>query len=158
MPEELQIEHEWLQQLVGEWTWESEAPGEPEGGTRPTGTESVRSLGGFWVLCEGRGETPDGGSMITLMSLGYDGVKGRYVGSFIASMMSHQWLYEGALDESGKTLVLDSEGPSYADETRMAKYKDSIEFVSADHRILSSAYQDDEGNWQQFMRAHYRRA
>ena len=158
MGEELQIEHEWLQRLVGEWTWESESPGEPSGEMQHAGTESVRSLGGFWVLCEGRVQSPDGASSTTLMSLGYDPHKGRYVGSFIGSMMSHQWLYEGALDDTGMTLVLDSEGPSYTDEGRMAKYKDRIEFVSADYRILSSEYQDNEGNWQPFMRAHYRRA
>ena len=50
-------EHHWLERLVGEWTYESEAPmapGQPP--VKHTGTESVRSLGGVWVLCEGRGE------------------------------------------------------------------------------------------------------
>jgi hypothetical protein len=112
----------------------------------------------MWVLCEGRGGTAESAPASTHMSLGYDPVKGRYVGTFIASMMSHLWLYEGGLDETGSTLVLDSEGPSYTDETRMAKYRDRIEFVSADHRILSSSYQDEQGEWQHFMRADYRRA
>lgn len=59
MKTEPQKEHQWLQQLVGEWTYESECsmePGKPP--EKCTGSESVRSLGGLWVLCEGRGEMP----------------------------------------------------------------------------------------------------
>lgn len=43
----LQPEHEWLQQLVGEWTFEVEAVMSAEGQTeKHTGSESVRSLEG----------------------------------------------------------------------------------------------------------------
>jgi len=152
-----QIEHEWLRQLVGEWQVKSDASAEP-GSSEHTGSESVRSLGGMWIVCDGRGEMPDGTPAMTMMSLGYDPVKGRYVGTFVGSMMSHLWIYEGELDATGKTLVLDTEGPGFVDSSRMAKYQDRIEFVSADHRLLTSAYLDDGGVWQEFMRAHYRRA
>ncbi|MGH8647343.1 MAG: DUF1579 family protein [Gammaproteobacteria bacterium] len=37
------------------WTYESECSTGPE---KFEGLESVRSLGGPWVLCEGRGEMP----------------------------------------------------------------------------------------------------
>ncbi len=46
---EPQKEHQWLQKLVGEWTYESEAemgPGKPA--EKFKGTESVRSLDGKW--------------------------------------------------------------------------------------------------------------
>src|SRR5438045_8337211 len=115
MHAQLQKEHEWLQQLVGEWTVEMEAamaPGQPP--TKVTGTESVRSLGGLWVLCEGRSEMPGGGAGTMLMTLGYDPAKQRFVGTFIGSMMSHMWLYEGTLDSAGKVLTLDTAGPSPA--------------------------------------------
>ena len=59
MKTEPQKEHQWLQKLVGEWTYEGEAtmePGEPP--AKMTGTESVRSLGGLWILAEGQGEMP----------------------------------------------------------------------------------------------------
>jgi hypothetical protein len=56
-----QEEHRWLHKLIGEWTYEHAC----EPGTEPaetlTGTESVRSLGGLWVLAEGQGDMPGGG-------------------------------------------------------------------------------------------------
>jgi Protein of unknown function (DUF1579) len=39
----------------------------------------------------------------------------------------------------------------------MAKYKDVIEFKSDDHRVLTSHMLADDGTWQPFMTAHYRR-
>ncbi len=39
----------------------------------------------------------------------------------------------------------------------MAKYQDIIEFVSDDHRMLKSRLRGPDGNWQNFMTAHYRR-
>ena len=151
-------EHRWLERMVGEWTYEGEAEAEP--GNPPhkdTGTESVRSLGGVWVLLEGRGQMEDGRPATTLMTLGFDPEKGRFVGTFIGSMMTYLWHYDGALDPSGTVLELDAEGPSFTEEGKMAKYKDRIELVSDDHRVLSSAYQGEDGTWHPFMTAHYRR-
>ena len=99
MKTEPQKEHQWLQKLVGEWTYEGEAtmePGEPP--AKMTGTESVRSLGGLWILAEVQGEMPGGGVATTMMTLGYDPQKRRYVGTWIDSMMTRLWVYEGALD------------------------------------------------------------
>ena len=91
------------------------------------------------------------------MTLGYDPQAKRFVGTFIASVMTHLWPYDGQLDPSGKTLTLNSEGPSFAGDGTMAKYQDIIEFVTDDHRILSASVQGVDGDWQQFMTAHYRR-
>jgi hypothetical protein len=134
-----QKEHQWLQKLVGEWTSEAEATMEP--GKPPEtfkGTESVRSIGGLWILAEGKGEMPGGGAATTLITLGYDPRKKRYVGTFIGSMMTDLWLYDGALDAAERVLTLDTAGPSMAAEGRMAKYKDVIELKSAEHRVLTS--------------------
>jgi hypothetical protein len=158
MEAELRKEHRWLERLGGEWTSEMEAamkPGDPP--QTFTGTESVRSLGGAWFLCEGRGEMPGGGSTTTIMTLGYDTAKGRYVGTFIGSMSTYMWVYEGAVDASGNVLTLETEGPSFTDESRMAKYRDAIEFRSDDHRVLTSRMQGEDGAWQQIMEVHYRR-
>jgi hypothetical protein len=151
-----QKEHQWLQKLVGEWTSEADAvmgPDKPP--EKFKGTESVRSLGGVWVVCEGQGEMPGGGAATTIMTLGYDPVRKRFIGTFIGSMMTHLWLYDGALN--GNVLTLDAEGPNFAAEGKMAKYQDMIEFKSDDHRILSSQMLGDDGKWNQFMTAHYRR-
>jgi hypothetical protein len=153
-----QKEHAWLQKLVGEWTFEAESlmgPGQPAG--RSQGSERVRSLGGLWVLAEGCGEMPGGGSGTTLIALGYDPARKRFVGTFLGSMMTHLWVYDGELDPTGKVLTLDTEGPSFTDEGKMVKYKDVIEIRSDDHRVLSSLALGDDGTWHRFMTANYRR-
>ncbi len=155
---EPQKEHHWLQKLVGEWTFETECsmgPGQPP--AKSMGTESVRSLGGLWFLCEGRSEMPGCGPGTTVMTLGYDPAKKKFVGAFIASMMTHMWTYEGELDATGKVLTLDTEGPSFTAEGKMAKYKDIIELKSDDQRVLSSKFLGDDGKWHGFMEANYRR-
>jgi len=153
-----QKEHAWLQQLVGEWTSEAEAamePGKPPETFR--GTESVRSLGGLWMVAEGQGDMPGGGTATTLMTLGYDPSTKRYVGTWIGSMMTHLWVYDGALDAAERALALEAEGPHMTDQARMTKYRDVIEFKSTDHRVLTSHVLGDDGQWHEFMTANYRR-
>jgi hypothetical protein len=150
-------EHEWLQQFVGEWTMEGECvmgPDQPP--MKNTGTESVRSLGGLWTLGEGQGTSPDGSAVTSVLTLGYDPQKNKFVGSFIASMMTHQWLYEGSLDASGKVLTMDCEGPDFTGGG-MAKYQDIFEVVDKDHRTLSSQTKGPDGKWVRFMTARYTR-
>ncbi len=151
-----QKEHAWLQQFVGEWTYEHEAlmgPDQPP--MKATGTESVRSLGGLWVLAEGQGEMPGGGTASMVMTLGYDPQKQRYVGTWIGSMMTHLWVFEGELDADERVLTLNAEAPSMASEGKMTQYKDVTEFKSDDHQVLTSHILSDNGNWQQFMTANY---
>jgi uncharacterized protein DUF1579 len=153
-----QKEHQWLQKLVGDWTYEADAtmePGQPP--VKCVGTESVRSLGGLWIVAEGQGEMPGGGPATTIMALGYDPQKKRYVGTFIGSMMTHLWVYDGELDAAERVLTLYAEGPDFVVEGKTAKYKDVIEFNSDDNRVLSSHLLGDDGQWQEFMRANYRK-
>ena|SRR5688572_5676830 len=160
MKTEPQKEHLWLHKLLGEWTSEMPAPNDPK--DKCSGTESVRKLGDLWVLCEGRGEMPGGGTAHMLMTLGYDSQKKRYVGTWVGSMMTWMWIYEGSLDAAQKVLTLNSEGPQFTPEGtlvegKLARYRDVIEFKSDDHRLLTSHVLGDDGNWSQFMEAHYRR-
>ena len=140
MQAEPQTEHQWLSKLVGEWTYESECsmgPDQPQ--MKSGGREVVRSLGGLWTVGEGQGAMPGGGTFDTIMTLGYDPQTKRFVGTFVVSIMTHLWLYSrGSLDATGKVLTLDAEGPSFAGDGTMAQYQDIIEFVSDDHRTLSS--------------------
>lgn len=155
---EPQKEHQWLQQLVGEWTFEGEAMmGPDQPAQKFTGTERVRSIGGLWFVGEGQGDIPGGGTATSIMTLGYDPNRKRYVGSFIASMMPHLWVYDGTLDAAEKVLTLETEGPNMAAEGKLAKFKDVIEFKSDDHRVLSSHMLGEDGKWNSFMTAHYRR-
>src|SRR5262245_40478389 len=159
MQVELLPEHRWLQQLVGEWTSESECspgPGQPAEIYR--GTETVRSLEGVWVVCEGSCPMPDGRTSQSVMSLGYDPDKKTFVGTFIASMMSTLWVYEGGeLDVSKKRLALRASGPSFLDPTKTANYVDTIELRDDGTRTLASKVQGQDGAWTSFLTVTYRR-
>jgi hypothetical protein len=158
MHAEPQKEHQWLQQLVGDWKYESECimgPDQPP--MKSEGKESVRSLGGLWTLGELQSEMPDGSLGTMIMTLGYDPAKKRFVGTFVGSMMTHLWIYDGHLDASGKMLTLNAEGPSFAGDGKLAKYQDIIEVKSANERVLSSQVLGDDGKWTRFMTATYRR-
>src|ERR687892_1559286 len=158
MQTEPQNEHQCLQQLVGDWTYEAEAtmePGQPP--SKFEGSERVRALGGLWILAEGQGEMPGCGAATTVLTLGYDPQKQRYVGTWIGSMMTHLWVYNGALDAAGRVLTLEAEGPSMAGDGTMAAYRDVIELTDDDQRVLTAHVLGDDGTWQQFMTSHYRR-
>lgn len=151
-----QAEHRWLHRLVGEWTSEGEAAmAADQPPAKFKGRESVRSLGGLWVIGEGRGEMPDGGEMSSVITFGYDPDKAKFVGTFIASVGAHLWLYEGTLN--GDVLTLDTEGPDFIAAGKMARYRDVVEWTDDDHRILTSHRLGEDGRWQAFMTAHYRR-
>jgi hypothetical protein len=152
-------EHQWLRRFVGEWTTESEMPG--ENGQPPTklfGSETVRPLGDLWVIGEGRGDMPGGGTATMVLTLGFDPQKNKYVGTWVGSMMTHLWVYEGSVDPAGTTLTLETEGPNFANEGKTkTKYREVIEFKSDDHRVFSSHMLGDDGKWTQIMQMQYRR-
>jgi len=89
------------------------------------------------------------------MTLGYDPQKQRYVGTWIGSMMTYLWRYEGELDAAETGLTLNSEGPAMTDDAKMANYKDVIEFKSDDHRVMTSHVLSDDGQWHHFMTINY---
>ncbi len=152
---EPQKEHEWLEKLVGEWTYENECvmgPDQPV--MKSSGSETIRSLS-LWVVGEGRGVTPGGTPATTIITLGYDPQLKRFVGTFIGSMMTHLWVYNGSLDASGKVLTLDTEGPDFSGGPDLVKYQDIVEIISDDHRVLSSRLLGADGKWVHFMTAHY---
>jgi Protein of unknown function (DUF1579) len=153
-----QKEHEWLSRLAGDWTFEGEAsmgPDQPM--TKFNGTEHVRMLGDVWFIAEGTNEVPGGSPHRSIMTIGYDPAKQRFVGTFVASMMTYLWLYEGSLDDAGKILTLESEGPAMS-SAGTAKYLDAIEIESDDRRIMTSRMQGEDGSWTEMMRMTYTRA
>jgi hypothetical protein len=151
-------EHKWLHKLIGEWTYEGEATMAPD---KPAvtfkGIENTRPIGGLWVLSEGKGEMPEGGEATMIMTLGFDPQKKRFTGTWIGSMMTHLWVYDGELDAAERVLTLYSEGPDMAVEGKMAKYKDVIEVKDDDQRVLTAHVLDSEGRWHKLMTANYRR-
>ena len=165
MQTEPQKQHQWLDKFIGKWVSESEYSMEPNGEpSKSTGTEVVRfsfgeatpTIGGVWIVAEGESDMPDGCAGKTIMTLGFDPQLDRFLGTFIGSMMTHLWVYNGSLDPNQKVLTLDTVGPNFS-QTAMAKYQDIIEFVSDDHRVMKSQILMDDGTWNHFMTAHYRR-
>ena len=157
MQAEPRPEHRWLQRLAGEWTYEGESAGEGGGPpSRHTGTERVRALGGVWMVCEMRGDAPVADAE-SIMTLGYDPDAGRFVGTFVSSMMTYLWRYEGRLDADGTTLTLDAEGPSLTEEGKTGRYRDVIRLDGDDRRTFTSTFLADDGRWREFMTMHYRR-
>jgi hypothetical protein len=158
MPEQPQPAHHWLQKLVGEWTYESTTHlGTDQPEETFFGTETVRSLGGLWIVAEGHGEMcSGGGDMTTIMTLGYSQSTQRYVGTWVGSMMTYLWVYDGELDAAEQVLTLTSEGPAMSGNGT-AQYKDAIAFKGDDRRILMSSLLGEDGQWQLFMTTTYRR-
>lgn len=151
-------EHTWLLQLVGDWTFESECdmgPDQPP--MKSTGKLSTRSLGSLWTLGEMEHAVPGGQTHRSLITLGYDESKKRFVGTFVTSCMTHLWPYDGQLDAARKVLTLDSEGPSFAGDGTMASYQDIVEIVNTDQYFLKSQLKDSNGEWVPFMIAKYTR-
>jgi hypothetical protein len=151
-------EHQWLQKLIGTWTYTSKCetgPGQPP--MVATGTEVIRPLGELWIICENTGTMPGGGSMSAQMTLGFDPAKGRFVGTWVGSPMAYMFVYEGQLTPDGRALPLDCRGPSFADPAQMADYQDVIEVTGPGTRLLRSQLKNPDGTWTPFMRAEFTR-
>ena len=152
-----QAEHAWLDQLVGQWTVETQCQMDPDQPPQNSVSElNIRSLEGMWTVMEGEGDSVETGKWATVMTLGYDPEQKDYIGTFIGSMMTHLWTYKGAVDATGKKLTLDANGPAF-DGNGTADYQDSIEIVDQDHCIMRSQMLMADGTWQEFMTAHHRR-
>jgi hypothetical protein len=140
---------------VGEWDAEVEAvmdPAQPPMKTK--GSERVRMVGGFWMISEGRNnEFP----YEFVLTLGYDPEKRKYIGTWLDSMSSYLWKYEGTVDASGKVLTLDTEGPAPGAPGTRCKFKEVTEFKGKDHRVFTSSRQGEDGKWATFMTVHSRR-
>lgn len=158
MKVELQKEHHWLRKLIGTWKSEHVIPAEP--GQEPqtmTWTETFRSLEGVWFVGEASGTMPDGSSASSILTIGFDPARKRFVGSWIGSMMANLWIYDGELDASERILTLNSEGPAFDNPGHTTKFKDIIEFKSDDERIFTGVILDKDGNWSEMMSAPYLR-
>jgi hypothetical protein len=154
---EPQTEHAWLKQLVGEWEYDTEAcleAGKPP--VKITGTEQVRMVGGFWAISEYSAKLSDS-PFTGILTLGFDGEKKKYVGTWIDSMNSYLLHYEGTVDTAGKSLTLLTEGPDPAAPGKRCKFKEVIEVKDRDHKVVTTSMQGDDGKWVPLMTINYRR-
>lgn len=158
-PTKPQREHEWLQQLVGEWNVTSEMMMPDGSKATGTGHESCKSLNGLWAYTEGKGTMPDGGQMNYYFGIGYDVTFNKYAGFWIADVSSHLWKYDGEMSADGKKLTLSCVGPNMmGGDSLTANFRDVIEIIDANTRTLTAYGEDSEGNWIEFMKATLTRA
>lgn len=152
-------QHDWLQKFIGQWTYESEASmGPDDPAEKIRGSETVRTIGGLWIVAEGTCEMPGGGGTgTTVLTLGYDPEKQAFVGTWLGSMMTNLWIYRGQLDAAGNVLTLDTEGPNFTVPGQTAKYQETIAWQSDDVRTFNSDTFTPAGERVPIMRAVYRR-
>jgi hypothetical protein len=144
-------EHAFLERMVGHWT----VAASDMTGDKPW-DETVRSLQGIWFVAEGAGEMSDGKQATTILTLGYDPSKGKYVGSWIGSMMDYMWIYEGEIEPSGNVLSLYTRGPAFEGDD-LADYREQIAFLDDNVRTFTSSAKQPDGTWKQFMEVKYTR-
>lgn len=144
-------EHEFLQKFVGEWDVESEGAG-----MKNKAVMRSSMLGKLWLV-NSSDHKMQGMKLTSMQIIGYDSDKKKYVGTWVDSMTSFLWRYEGTVDKTGSKLTLDTQGPSMSGDGTMVKYQDAFEFKDKDTIIATSAMQDDNGNWSVFMKGTAKR-
>ena len=144
-------EHEWLKQFVGEWDIESKAHLGPDQPTvQCAGKLTSRMLGDFWVVNEMKATMMDT-TVTGIQTIGYDAKEKRYEGTWVDSVSNHLWKYDGSVDDTGKILTLQADGPTTTPDAPPAKYRDIYEFKSADRIELKSQMLGEDGNWITFL-------
>jgi hypothetical protein len=152
-----QDEHRWLMQLVGQWDAEVEmCAGSDKPLQKSTGTQSVRAVGGFWILAENAGTYMDK-PFAGIMTLGYDSREKAYVGTWVDSMTDFLWVYRGARDAGGNVLTLEAECPFGGPAGATARVRETVDIKSSDHYVFTSRMQGEDGAWVKMMTATYRR-
>lgn len=151
-------QHQWLKQLIGNWTCNAKCE-MPGGSTSITAAqETVRQIGDLFVIAELIGQTPGSDQPLSsILTLGFDPDKNKFVGSWIGSPMPQLITYEGTLSDDEKTLTLDCQAPGYDDPTETKMYQDVIVIKSPDEREFHSQIQNDDGSWTRFMTTEYKR-
>lgn len=153
-------EHEWLQNLVGDWLFESEMMMPNGENVKGKGKETVQSLKGLWAFGEMESTMPNGELMKGYTAIGYDVTFKEYRGCWFGDVSSHLWKYIGKLSEDRKKLTLECEGPDMTsdEEGATSMYRDIHEIIDENTRTLTSYGQDkSSGEWKQFMKATYKR-
>jgi hypothetical protein len=144
-----QKEHELLERFVGDWHTESEmtmGPDQPS--MKCKGQIHAATLGKMWLVANVENNVM-GTKMNAVLTLGYDPDKKKYVGTWIDSMVNHLWHYNGWLEDDGKTLILEAEGPNMMQPGtgKTAKFRDVYIFKSPDQMETKALMQQEDGKW-----------
>lgn len=137
---------DWLDQLVGEWTYEADnVPSDPA--HQSTGRETVMRRGA-WIIIESDDHAR--------FQLSLDPKTGRVTGDFISWDQPGLWAYDGAPD--GDRMTLTSRGPRMDGTDAVTDYTDTWTILSPDERVTTGQYRDENGEWRDFNITRYRRA
>ena len=153
-------EHGWLQQFIGEWESEAECFCDPDGPPMINkGTEKIRALGDFWIVSEIKSDADSSFPFASLMMIGYDQEKGKYVGTWADTMSGFMFKYEGSVSDDGKKLTLETEGFCPMNPGVLTKFREELELKSPDHKFFTSSIQGEDGEWRIGVRSNaYRKA
>lgn len=138
-----QPEHELLQRLAGEWTFERRSvPGEgAEPETLGAGTISAEMIGDFFLVSRSSGNVY-GWDYQAHQSLGYD-IKGKeFTGEWIDSFISYRWVLGGLVDEESGELTLTTSGPGPTGGTMT--FRERYRFDSDDSITIIGEIQQGE--------------
>lgn len=150
-------QHQWLGQFVGKWESTTKGiMGPDQPAMECTGSMISKPLGEFWIVNDLRGDMM-GTEIHGIQTLGYDAAKEKFVGTWVDSSNDLMWQYVGTLDESGKKLTLEAEGPNFTQPDKKTMFRDAYEFKSADLIIATSSMQGEDGKWVTFMTGEMKR-
>lgn len=142
---------QWLKQFEGSWLVVSKASG-----TEAAEADShfvkmtAKAIGTQWIVSEQRGKM-GGMEFSAVQTLGYDTKKKQFIGSWVDSTSTYTWQLNGSLDESGKKLTMESDGPDWKDMSKTRRYRDIYEFKSENEIATESQLFNDAGQWETFM-------
>ena len=139
---------DWLKQFEGKWAAVSKTPGTEQVVGR--GTMESKVLGKFWIENTHQAKMPMA-KFTAIQTIGYNNKKERYTGNWIDSLTDYKWEYDGEVDESGKKIILNAEGPDWTDPSKMKDYRDIYEFKSPHEIVALSQIKNDDGEWETFM-------
>lgn len=136
---------DWLDQLVGDWTYKGSGDLDQPGHER-TGEETVTRQGA-WIIIEGEDYR---------FQLALDPETGRVIGDFVHWEYPRLWSYDGAVESDGAMHLL-SRGPRFDGGDGETDYDDVFETLTPDTRRTTGRFRDADGQWRDFCRTDYRR-
>ena len=110
-------------------------------------------LGGFFVICRWTGDIYQT-EYQAVQSLGYDVATKKYSGSWVDSIMSYRWQFEGDFETNSQELVFLASGPGHDGNT--TKFRERYQFKSDDAiTVIAEVWQKEK--WVAFMQTHLNR-
>ncbi|MGC4015895.1 MAG: DUF1579 domain-containing protein [Luteolibacter sp.] len=147
-------EHAWLERLAGEWKTAAELQCMPDQPPMKTvGHDSSRMLGGFWLISETRSESPEM-PFGAIFTIGYSPEKQKYIATWVDTMTSRLWTYEGEVTDNGTVLTFHTEGSCPMEPGKTMRFRERIQLITPDHKLFTSAIQGDDGEWRTCVTVH----